>query len=272
MRHFICVLLIIACSIAASAAVVLTGNVSDESGAPIPYAKVSIPAKGDITLTDSAGLLHYRLAALSPADTIIFSSIGYEPYAVSYKDFKTHATVTLKDNPNRLHEVTVLPAKTKEKTFGRTSMKGAFEIQVGSEHSEGTGIGVHCKTGKRGWITSVSMGWLQRPGCLDRMPFRLNIYSKVNGKWVNVTEQTVIFTYLKEKLNDEGRFVYKLPEPVMISGDTMVEFEFLEPMRGRGLYIKSNVMTGHFYFHNKKDQWESIPVGGSFAVHATVEK
>ncbi len=271
MRFFACSILA-ACFISASASVLLTTKVTDESGTPIPYAKITIPSHKDVTLTDSAGVLHYKLATISPTDTLIFSSIGYESRVITYKDLKGQPAVTLRDNPNQLHEVTVLPAKTKKKTFGRTSMKGAFEIQVGSEHSEGTGIGVHCKTGKRGWITSVSMGWMQRPDCLTRMPFRLNIYNKEKGKWVNVTERPVMFTYDQKNLNEEGRFVYKLPEPVMISGDTMVEFEFLEPMHHRTMYIKSNVMTGHFYFHNEEGNWESIPVGGSFAVHATVEK
>ncbi len=79
-------------------------------------------------------------------------------------------------------------------------MNGKFEIQIGSEHPEGCGVGVRCKVGKRAWITSVSMGWIQRDNCVERMPFRLNAYKKRNGVWTNVTRQPVMFTYTKEAL------------------------------------------------------------------------
>lgn len=252
----------------------IRGTVIDENGSPIPYATISIPSRDRGTLTDSAGVFNIGFKSVLATDTIRFSSIGYEPRTTTAQEINStddeHA-VRLTSKPYRLHEVTVMPSKTKKKTFGRTSMGGTFEIQIGSEHSEGCGPAVHCKVGKRAWITSVSMGWIQREGTVEKMPFRLNIYNKRDGEWVNVTNRQVIFTYRKEELNEDGRFVYQLPEPMMFSGDTMVEFEFLEPMNGRSIYIKSNIMAGHFIWH-ENSKWESIPTGTSFAVHATVEK
>lgn len=270
------VILIVFCcqSLTAMSEIRIKGRVTDENGTPIPYATISIPTRDRGTLTDSAGVFNAGFGSVLPTDTIRFSSIGYEPRATTAKDINSADgtyTIILKSKPYQLHEVSVIPPKTKKKTFGRTSMGGSFEVQIGSEHSEGCGPAVHCKVKKRAWITSVSMGWIQRKGTVEKMPFRLNIYNKKDGRWVNVTQRSVTFTYRKEDLNEEGRFVYKLPEPMMFSGDTMVEFEFLEPMKGRTIYIKSNIMAGHFIWH-ENNKWESIPTGTSFAVEAIVEK
>lgn len=256
------------------AGIKIRGSVTDENGSPIPYATISIPSRDKGTLTDSAGVFNIGFRSVLATDTIRFSSIGYEPRTTTAQEINSTDgphQIRLKSKPYQLHEVSVVPSRTKKKIFGRTSMGGRFEIQIGSGHSEGCGPAVRCKVKKRAWITSVSMGWIQRKGCVERMPFRLNIYNKKDGEWVNVTEHQVIFTYRKEDLNEDGRFVYKLPEPMMISGDTMVEFEFLEPMKGRSIYIKSNIMAGHFIWH-ENGKWESIPTGTSFAVEATVEK
>lgn len=250
------------------------GFVTDTSGKRIPYATISVPARHAGSLADSTGRFDFRLTGISSSDTVMVSSIGYIPVHLTVTNLRSmgdSATISLQANPHSLQSVEVTAPKVKAKTFGRTGMGGFFEVQVGSGHPEGTGIGVRCKVGKRAWIKSVSMGWIQRENSVERMPFRLNIYNKKNGEWTNVSEREIIFTYRKEELDDNGRFTYTLPEPLMITGDTMVEFEFLEPFHGRVIDIKSTVMAGCFNFHSF-GKWESIPTAGSFAVHALVEK
>lgn len=267
-------ILLLCISLNMSGRVTLKGVIKDDKGECIPYAKITVPARSTGTLTDSVGVFGFILNNVTDSDTVCFSSIGYEGFNAAVGQLKKMGEsldIVLPEHPYELGEVVFVPPKVKRKTFGRTSMGGTFEIQVGSEHPEGCGVGVRCKAGKRAWITSVSMGWIQRKGCVEIMPFRLNAYKKVKGKWVNVTRQKVMFTYRKEELDDDGRFVYRLPEPMAIEGDTMIEFEFLEPMNGHTIYIKSNVMTGHFNWH-EYGKWESMPTGGSFAVHALVEK
>ncbi len=253
----------------------IKGMITDNNGKPIPYATISVPSKHVGTLTDSAGYFNFKSEMARPSDTIVFSSIGYETHAIMIGALSSANTgnisISLREQPIALNEVTVMPPKTKKKIFGRTSMKGKFELQIGTGHAEGCGVGVRCKVGKRGWITEVSCGWIQRPDCVERMNFRLNIYKKQNGQWTNINERSVIFTYDKSLLDENGRFSYKLPEPLMITGDNMIEFEFLDPMGHRSIYIKSNVLTGHFTYH-EFGKWETIPVGGSFAVHALIEK
>lgn len=250
----------------------LRGRVTDSAGTPIPYATIIVPAHRYGTLADSTGVYAIDISRYSDADTVRFSTMGYVTAfrTVAQLCGEEGSAVALDSSPLALDDVTVIPPKVKKKTFGRTSMSGAFEIQVSSGHKEGTGIGVHVKTGKRAWITAVSMGWIQREGCLTRMPFRLNIYKRENGRWVQQEKTPVRFVYTAEALDENGRFTYKLDDPLMIQGDCMVEFEFLEPLKN-GIYIRSNIMSGHTYFHNLYE-WESIPVGGSFAVHALVER
>ncbi|WP_289289764.1 carboxypeptidase-like regulatory domain-containing protein [uncultured Muribaculum sp.] len=273
MRILVAVLSIVI-GLTASGKVTLKGVVKDDKGEVIPYATITVPSRSTGTLTDSVGAFGFVLNNVTDNDSVSFSSIGYDDFTATVGRLRSMGDkldIVLHEHPYELDEVVVIPPKVKKKTFGRTSMNGKFEIQIGSEHPEGCGVGVRCKVGKRAWITSVSMGWIQRDNCVERMPFRLNAYKKRNGVWTNVTRQPVMFTYTKEALGGDGRFVYRLPEPMMINGDTMVEFEFLEPMHGHTIYIKSNVLTGHFNWH-EYGKWESMPVGGSFAVHVLVEK
>lgn len=249
------------------------GRVIGEDGESIPYATLKIPNKAIGTLTDADGNFAISLKPSLKNDTLSFSSLGYETFYIPVRDIGDDTlTIVLPEKPYSLREVIVTPPKTKVKTFGRTAMSGTFEIQIATGNREGCGVGVHIRVPKRAWITSVSMGWIKRPDCVTRMPFRLNAYEKSEGgEWVLENRPPVIFTYTDTDLDENGRFQYKLPEPMMIEGDKMIEFEFLEPMGDKSIYIKSNIMAGHTIFHSREG-WESIPTGGSFAVTTTVEK
>lgn len=249
------------------------GRVSGQDGDVIPYATLRILHKPIGTLTDSAGVFALSLDGSLLNDTISFSSLGYEEELVPISRITGSDTldIVLASKPYSIQEVVVMPLKTKIKTFGRTSMSGPFEVQIASGKQEGCGVGVRVKVPKRAWITSVSMGWIQRYDCVRRMPFRLNVYEKIDGEWVIENRPPVMFTYLDTELGENGRFEYKLPDPLMIQGDKMIEFEFLEPMGDKSIYFRSNIMAGHTNFHSREG-WESIPTGGSFAVTAIVEK
>lgn len=248
------------------------GHVSGEDGESIPYATIQIRNKAIGTLANVDGNFAFHLNQSLRDDTLSFSSLGYERVLIPVCDIATDSlSIVLPHKPYSLQEVVVIPPKTKVKTFGRTSMSGTFEIQIASGKQEGCGVGVRLNVPKRAWITSVSMGWIQRADCVTRMPFRLNVYEKIDGEWVLENRPPVIFTYTATELDEKGRFNYKLPEPMMVEGDKMIEFEFLEPMGDKSIHIKSNIMAGHTIFHSR-DGWESIPTGGSFAVTATVEK
>lgn len=248
------------------------GRVIGEDGETIPYATLKILNKAIGTLTNEDGNFALNLSSSLCNDTLSFSSLGYETFLLPVRNIGNDTlTIVLSEKPYSLQEVVVIPPKTKVKTFGRTAMSGTFEIQIAAGKQEGCGVGVRVNVPKRAWITSVSMGWIQRDDCVKRMPFRLNVYEKIDGEWVLENRPPVMFTYTDTELDENGRFQHKLPEPMLIEGDKMIEFEFLEPMGDRSIYIKSNIMAGHTIFHSR-DGWESIPTGGSFAVTATVEK
>lgn len=248
------------------------GHVVGEDGESIPYATIQILNKSVGTLADADGNFAFSFNQSLRNDTLSFSSLGYERVLIPVRDVADDSlSIILPNKPYSLQEVVVIPSKTKVKTFGRTAMSGTFEIQIASGKQEGCGVGVRMNVPKRAWITSVSMGWIQRSDCVTRMPFRLNVYEKIDGEWVLENRPPVIFTYTHTELDEDGRFKYKLPEPMMVEGDKMIEFEFLEPMGDKSISIKSNIMAGHTIFHSREG-WESIPTGGSFAVTAVVEK
>lgn len=248
------------------------GCVLGDDGETVPYATLKILNKSVGTLADADGNFALSLKPSLKNDTLSFSSLGYETFLLPVKSIGDDSlAITLTKKPYSLHEVVVIPPKTKVKTFGRTAMSGPFEIQIAAGKQEGCGVGVRVNVPKRAWITSVSMGWIKRDDCVTYMPFRLNVYEKIDGEWVLENRPPVMFIYRDTELDENGRFQYKLPEPMMVEGDKMIEFEFLEPMGDKSISIKSNIMAGHTIFHSREG-WESIPTGGSFAVTATVEK
>ncbi|MDO4319217.1 MAG: carboxypeptidase-like regulatory domain-containing protein [Bacteroidales bacterium] len=251
---------------------IAVGRVTAENGESIPYAAIKVLNKPVGTLTDYDGFFTFPLDRSLHNDTLSFSSLGYEDFLVPIRNIGNDSlNIILTEKTYSLQEVVVIPQKTIVKTFGRTAMSGPVEIGIASGKQEGCGVGVRINVPKRAWITSVSMGWIQRDNCVTRMPFRLNVYEKIGSDWVIENRPPVIFIYSETELNENGRFEYTLPDPVMIEGDKMIEFEFLEPMGDKSISIKSNIMAGHTYFHSREG-WESIPMGGSFAVTATVEK
>jgi hypothetical protein len=88
----------------------LRGTVLDwETGAPLPYAAVSLRGKAIGTVTNPAGEFTFHVPDRHAADTLLVSFLGYEPYrqTVAAMAAQPGGTVRLAPAPVRLAEVVV---------------------------------------------------------------------------------------------------------------------------------------------------------------------
>lgn len=88
----------------------LRGTVLDgETGAPLPYAPVSLRGKATGTVTNPAGEFVFHVPARHAADTLLVSFLGYEPYreTVAQVAARPRGTIRLSPAPVRLAEVVV---------------------------------------------------------------------------------------------------------------------------------------------------------------------
>jgi len=107
-----------------------TGKVINEtSRLSVPYVSIGIKNKAIGTVSDSLGhyKLSYREAEVSNADSIVFSSVGYETVRMSFDDFlKADKIIALKEIPQMLKTVGINAKSGKIKSYGRWSANLIF--------------------------------------------------------------------------------------------------------------------------------------------------
>lgn len=92
--------------------VISTGN-----SQALPYVNITIPRKGVSTVSNEDGVFIFKFPGNNdPQDSIIFSSIGYKPQAISINDALKHKdiVVALTESVQELKEVVIKPLTVKE--------------------------------------------------------------------------------------------------------------------------------------------------------------
>lgn len=171
----------------------------------------------------------------------------------------------------QLPEVVVIPAKTWERHYGRLSNSGPLIISTDGENAIGKEFGLKFKAKNPARITQVSFAITQNDSMLIRMPFRLNLYKKINGeKYANNFVSSTEFLYTDDTLVD-GRFTFILPEPWPIDkGEYVIAIEFRESFPDRKFLMPTNIMTGTtLYRHSPLEPWQKIPLGSTLAIKVT---
>ena len=169
---------------------IIVGQVTDESGIPLPY--VNIGVVGTTTGTVSGLNGHFQLFfpdAIENNGTLRFSMIGHENRSFPLTDFlkknKGEVIIKLPSVTTNLNEVIVRPRFTKRKTLGmkrsRVSRVTNFAISKKPNQNLGAEIGRKFRLpGKK--TTLDTFRFFVAQNNFDTVRFRLNIYSLKNGK------------------------------------------------------------------------------------------
>ena len=132
-RAFSLIVLALAAHVSFAQDRVITGKVSDASGAPL--SGVSVVAKGSTlgTQTDAAG--QFRLSVPASVNTLVLSSVGFETREVAIQG--NSLTVSLAAASSSMEDVVVVAYGTRRKTdlTGSVVAVGAKDFQKGNINS-----------------------------------------------------------------------------------------------------------------------------------------
>ena len=138
--------------------------------------------------------------------------------------------------------------KLKRRKQGKKHASGMMiATYSGDMAGETFGYEFHTPKNKKLILEKVGFYYIEGDKQLTRMKFRINVYdmSKVksdpSAAFVNVLSKPIIFEYNYSD-SDNGKFVYNLPQHIVLPRDAMVEIEFLEDLGEKILYFKSNLV------------------------------
>ena len=252
----------------------IAGKVVDaETGEHITYASVGVVEQTLGTLADTTGLFSLNIPFHYDKDTLRISCIGYHSLSMTVSEARECDSFSLKACEYLLPEVVVLPIKTKMRTVGRMSNKGAILIGVDGADGVGKEMGLPLKIKKCAWVKRVSFAIVECDSMLMRMPFRLNVYKKNGNKYTNNLVLPIEFLYTNEDLV-EGRFIFELPSLLQLEkGEYVIAIEFLENFPNSKFLMRTGLMTGQtFYRYAPQTSWKKIPLGSTMAVELLEEK
>ena len=252
---------------------VVDGIVVDENGQPLPYATVRVKGRQVAALGDSIG--HFRLTdnKLTAKDSILITYIGYEPLRMSVgQTSESGRQFKFVPMAKQLQEVVVKSGKKlKRRKQGKKHASGMMiATYSGDMAGETFGYEFHTPKNKKLILEKVGFYYIGGDKQLTRMKFRINVYdmSKVksdpSAAFVNVLSKPIIFEYNYSD-SDNGKFVYNLPQHIVLPRDAMVEIEFLEDLGEKILYFKSNLVGNKIWAKDLKSTfWMKNPFGAPF--------
>lgn len=253
------------------------GVVLDENKEPLPYATVRIKSRSIAALGDSVGEFLLSVKKPQSHDTLTVSYLGYETKEIPSAALGEDGKITVEMTPAlaELKNVTVIPAKKiKRKSKGKKHSSGMMLSFLDEDMAgECFGYEFHAKKDSRLVLERVGFFYREGRNQMTRMKFRINVYdmsevkSDPSSEFVNILSRPVYFDYALDKNKLSGKFVYELPECIVLPKDAMVEIEFLENLGNEIFWYKSNVIGKRTWTKSLTDgQWERNPFATPFFV------
>lgn len=166
-----------------AAAATIEGRVIDaETGTPIPYANIGVPAGFDGTVSGEDG--RYVLRFPAEPDSLVYSAIGYEPRQVSWPELVRSADVALRPRSIAVHETVIVQARAggvggRDVTLGRELAFRGHGIGFGSGQL-GSEVGARIRIDEPTLVRSANFVISHTRG--DEFLYRVNIYDFDEGR------------------------------------------------------------------------------------------
>ena len=280
-RAFIATVFIMAFTFVSGSAQNFCGRVVDENGQPLPYSTVRVQKRPIAAMSDSAGNFSLPITGLYKKDTLTVAYMGYMPLSIAATELVADSAYCfrLTPMPTALNEVTVGRAKGfKAKKQGNKRNNGMFRCFInGNTAGDTFGYEVHAKKNRRMLLDKVGFYFNEGEKQMRQMKFRINVYD-MNGvkkgpttKFVSILPKPIYFNY---ESGDEtsGKFVYSLPDYVVLPTDAVVAIEFLEDLADSCLYFKGNMLGKKTWSRNLLDgEWDTSPFSTPFFIECVEE-
>lgn len=252
----------------------LSGVVVDRGGAPLPYATMRLKHKNIRQLADSAGRYTFDGEHVGSNDTLCVSYIGFASRDIPVSRLtENNEMIALDASPYELGEVLVRPRKYRTIRKGKQYKGGLVKVALDRLYAGNSyGYEFHSTKEKPLYLDKVGFYISDTPDALKHMNFRVNVYdmSNVSGdaddKFVNVLAEPIVFEFRANDVRN-GKFVWQLPNLIMLPEHAMVELEFLETRKNERIAVRTNVMGKSFWSReNGMDFWVKCPLAVPFFI------
>lgn len=241
------------------------------TGEPVEYCSFRLKHAHIGFLSDADGTFDLDMTSRWLGDTAIISCIGYDDYVFPANVLPNIRDIQLSRRQSSLSEVCVRPQKYSRKQIGKKHTFGLFSIPF--YEKRGSIIGIESKNTKQTqWLSAVGFYIKPTPDRLSNMKFRVTVYDGVDVKGRETSSFKdcgipPIYIDYDESMISDNRFIYRLPEPLLIPSQAMVAIEFLEDMGNERIVCRHNVMGGGVWTSTPSDEhWIKLPVATPFFI------
>ncbi len=251
----------------------LSGTVlNKKNNQPIEYVNIGLAGKNIGTVSDFNGKFNLMIDAQYDSDTLLFSVIGYAPYAVKVAEYKKqeNKNVYLTEKVYQMNEITIKPKTIIQKTLG-VKTESRFINAGFKDNLLGYECGILMNVKKTAYLKTININIAQCT--FDSILYRVNIY-KVTGKmkFGNILKNSIYLRLPKAKIKDKIT-IDLTPENLTVDGDFLVTLENIKDLgAGASLYFCAGLSGTTYFRKTSQAEWQTTPVGISISVEADVEK
>lgn len=253
---------------------IITGKTTDGAGNIVPWVNIGIKDKNIGAVSNTEGIYQIRIPAANLADTLSFSSVGFETSIIPLMNINRNQpfNIVLKETSINLSAITITNKKPKIKKFGNTGYTPFIWAYVARNLDDIAEQGklITVKKPVRLLSAHVFTGSLKRK---DSVSYRLNIYKIRDGYPAErLFEKSLIkkFPLTETKLSFDLRDEY-----IIIEQDFLISFEYLpEKKSGKPPVISFRAGLGNsggYVRSASLGRWDKIN-GGSASVYVVAEE
>lgn len=163
------------------------------------------------------------------------------------------------DNENLAMEI------GKTRTYGKKHKGDLLKGYIDGETAGNCeGFEIHSKK-KTLALDKVGFYYSKGNNPMTKMRFAINVYDMANVKedptnnFVSVLKEPIYFDFNPNDVKG-GKFVYQLPEKIVLPKDAMVSIEMLDDLDKDNLWYRSNMVGKKYWFKTKKyNTWSKNP-------------
>ena len=235
--------------------------ISAESGAPIPYVSMGIPAGNCGTVSNESGIFALNVERSLINNIIRISSLGYQSKSFTVKEFSLllshNSVIKLIKQNEQLSEVIIKAKKPRIKTVGNTSQSKFFSVGFPLKFL-GSEVGVAVSLGKKN-VLLRSFNFNISQTRLDSCTFRLNIYSLKDGvPSENLLSQNILIAIG----NKPGNYKIDLtPDRLVMKDKIFVSLEWISgktTAKQGAVFFSAGLLSSSYHRKTTEASWEQF--------------
>lgn len=244
---------------------------SSKDNKSVSYANIGVIRQNLGTVSDHEGNYKIKIGEEFDKDSLRISCIGFKPITILVADFKKteNKDFVLEENVVDLKELTVLPKKYKQKTFGIKLKKSPVAVGF-QENVLGAECGLRFRTKNKAYLENLTLSI--NTCAYDSVFYRINVYQLNENKvFENILNTPVYMKFSKEQIK-ESIFFDLAKYNIVVEGDFIVSLEHVKDLGSGKLWFPAALNKKTYSKKTSQSEWKTSPVGFALSVEALVEK